>query len=73
MANLGRPPCDEGVIRTSRALKFRDTNLLDRCHVVNDPRTLPDVVHRLIGAAGRPPQGVYGRGARERVEEGQES
>ena len=32
--------------------KFRDTDLLDRCHVVDDPRTLPEVVQRLIKAAG---------------------
>jgi beta-phosphoglucomutase len=36
--------------------KFRDTDLLDRCHVVDDPRTLLEVVHRLIGAAGKPPR-----------------
>jgi len=30
--------------------KFRDTNLLDRSHVVDDPRTLPEVVRRLISA-----------------------
>ena len=36
--------------------KFRTTDLLDRCHVVDDPRTLPGVVHRLIGAAGKPPE-----------------
>jgi beta-phosphoglucomutase len=35
--------------------KFRDTDLLDRSHVVDDPRTLPGVVHRLIRAAGKPP------------------
>jgi beta-phosphoglucomutase-like phosphatase (HAD superfamily) len=34
--------------------KFRDTNLLDRSHVVDDPRTLPKVVRRLISAHGRP-------------------
>jgi beta-phosphoglucomutase-like phosphatase (HAD superfamily) len=34
--------------------KFRDTNLLDRSHVVDDPRTLPTVVRRLISAHGRP-------------------
>ena len=32
--------------------KFRDTDLLDRSHVVDDPRALPEVVHRLIEAAG---------------------
>ncbi len=37
--------------------KFRDdADLLDRSHVVDDPRTLPEVVHRLIGAAGKPPE-----------------
>lgn len=34
--------------------KFRDTNLLDRSHIVDDPRTLPTVVRRLIKAHGRP-------------------
>jgi beta-phosphoglucomutase len=29
--------------------KFRDTDLLDRSHVVDDPRTLPDLVRRLTG------------------------
>jgi beta-phosphoglucomutase len=29
--------------------KFRDTDLLDRSHVVDDPRTLPAVVRRLTG------------------------
>jgi beta-phosphoglucomutase-like phosphatase (HAD superfamily) len=28
--------------------KFRDTDLLDRCRVVEDPRMLPNVVRRLI-------------------------
>ena len=37
--------------------KFRDTDLLDRCHVVDDPRTLPEVVRRLVRARGRPPNG----------------
>jgi len=32
--------------------KFRDTDLLDRSHIVDDPRTLPEVVRRLIEAAG---------------------
>ena len=36
--------------------KFRGTDLLDRSHVVDDPRTLPEVVQRLIGAAGKPPE-----------------
>src|SRR5918999_3597545 len=53
--------------------KFRDTNLLDRCHVVDDPRTLPEVVHRLIGAAGKPPQSIHERRVREGVEEGPET
>ncbi len=30
--------------------KFRDTNLLDRSHIVDDPRTLPKVVRHLISA-----------------------
>jgi beta-phosphoglucomutase len=34
--------------------KFRDTDLLDRSHVVDDPRTLPKVVRRLISAHGQP-------------------
>jgi beta-phosphoglucomutase len=34
--------------------KFRDTNLLDRSHVVDDPRTLPEVVHRLSSMHGQP-------------------
>ncbi len=33
--------------------KFRDTDLLDRCRVVDDPRMLPTVVRRLIGDLGR--------------------
>jgi beta-phosphoglucomutase len=48
---------------------FRDADLLDRSHVVDDPRTLPEVVHRLIGAAGKPPQSIYERRVREGVEE----
>jgi beta-phosphoglucomutase len=32
--------------------KFRGTDLLDRSHIVDDPRRLPEVVHRLIEAAG---------------------
>ena len=35
--------------------KFRDTDLLDRSHIVDDPRTLPEVVRRLISAHGQPP------------------
>jgi HAD superfamily hydrolase (TIGR01509 family) len=53
--------------------KFRDTDLLDRSHVVDDPRTLPRAVHRLIGAAGKAPQSVYERRVREGVEEGPET
>jgi beta-phosphoglucomutase-like phosphatase (HAD superfamily) len=34
--------------------KFRDTNLLDRSHIVDDPRTLPEVVRRLISTHGQP-------------------
>ena len=37
--------------------KFRDTNLLDRSHIVDDPRTLPTVVRRLISAHGQPLDG----------------
>jgi hypothetical protein len=37
--------------------KFRDTNLLDRSHIVDDPRTLPTVVRYLISAHGQPPGG----------------
>ena len=33
--------------------KFRDTNLLDRSHTLDDARTLPAVVHHL-GAHGQP-------------------
>src|SRR5919112_72646 len=51
----------------------RDDDLLDRSHVVDDPRTLPGVVHRLIGAAGKPPQSIYERRVREGVEEGPET
>ena len=36
--------------------KFRDTNLLDRSHVVDDPRTLPAVVRHLISVHGKPPR-----------------
>jgi beta-phosphoglucomutase len=50
--------------------RFRDTDLLDRCHVVDDPRTLPKVVHRLIGIAGNSPQSIHERRARGVVEEG---
>jgi hypothetical protein len=53
--------------------KFRDTDLLDRSHVVDDPRTLPEVVHRLIGAAGKPPQSINEGRVREGVEEGPEA
>jgi beta-phosphoglucomutase len=37
--------------------RFRDTNLLDRSHIVDDPRTLPEVVRRLISAHGPLPDG----------------
>src|ERR687896_805055 len=37
--------------------KFRDTNLLDRSHVVDDPRALPKVVRHLISVHGQPPGG----------------
>src|SRR5215217_854796 len=37
--------------------KFRETNLLDRCHVVNDPRTPPAMVRHLISVHGKPPGG----------------
>ena len=37
--------------------KFRDTNLLDHSHVVDDPSTLPVVVHRLLRVHGQPPGG----------------
>ena len=33
--------------------KFRDTTLLDRSHIVDDPRTLPEVVRHLINARGQ--------------------
>jgi beta-phosphoglucomutase len=36
--------------------KFRDTDLLDRSHVVDDPRALPGVVRRLIKDAREPPE-----------------
>jgi len=32
--------------------KFRDTTLLDYNHIVDDPRTLPQVARRVIEAAG---------------------
>jgi beta-phosphoglucomutase-like phosphatase (HAD superfamily) len=53
--------------------KFRDTNLLDRSHVVDDPSTLPEVVHRLIGAGGKSPQRFNEGRIREGVEEGPEA
>ena len=37
--------------------KFRDTELLDRSHVVDDPRVLPAVVRHLISVHGQPPGG----------------
>ena len=33
--------------------KFRNTDLLDRTHIVDDPRTLPEVVRHLINARGQ--------------------
>ena len=37
--------------------KFRDTDLLDRCHVVDYPRALPKVVRHIISVHGKPPDG----------------
>jgi hypothetical protein len=37
--------------------KFRDTNLLARSYIVDDPRALPTVVRRLISVHGQPPGG----------------
>ena len=37
--------------------KFRDTNLLDRSHIVDDPRTLPKVVRHLISVHVQPRDG----------------
>jgi beta-phosphoglucomutase-like phosphatase (HAD superfamily) len=37
--------------------KFRNTSLLDRSHVVDDPRALPKVVRHLISVRGQPPGG----------------
>ena len=37
--------------------KVRDTNLLERSHIVDDPRTLPTVVRHLISAHGQPLDG----------------
>jgi beta-phosphoglucomutase len=34
--------------------KFRDSNPLDRSHIVDDPRTLPKVVRNLISAHRQP-------------------
>ena len=34
--------------------KFRNTNLLERSHIVDDPRMLPAVVRHLINAHGQP-------------------
>jgi len=36
--------------------KFRDADLLDRCRVVDDPRTLPNTVRRVISDYGEAPQ-----------------
>jgi beta-phosphoglucomutase len=38
--------------------KFRDTNLLDRSHVVDDPSTLPAVVHHLLKVHGQSSRSV---------------
>ncbi len=38
--------------------KFRDTDLLERCRVVDDPGMLPTVVRRLVGDLGRKTPGV---------------
>jgi beta-phosphoglucomutase-like phosphatase (HAD superfamily) len=53
--------------------KFRDTALLDRSHVVDDPGTLAGVVHSLMGGAGKPPQSIHERRVCEGVEEGPET
>jgi beta-phosphoglucomutase len=53
--------------------KFRDTEILDRSHVVDDPSTLPEVVHRLVGTAGKSPQSINVGRVREGVEEGPEA
>jgi hypothetical protein len=37
--------------------KFQNTNLLDRSHIVDDPRMLPKVVRHLISARGQPLEG----------------
>ena len=44
--------------------KFRDTGLLDRSHIVDDPRALPGVVRRLTGAGGETPSDE--RGSRDK-------
>jgi HAD superfamily hydrolase (TIGR01509 family) len=36
--------------------KFRDTDILDRSHVVDDPRTLPEFVRHLIDASRNRPE-----------------
>ena len=36
--------------------KFRDTDILDRSHVVDDPRKLPEVVRHLIEASSIRPE-----------------
>ena len=36
--------------------RFRNTDILERSHVVDDPRTLSTVVRNLIGARGTPPR-----------------
>ena len=48
--------------------KYRDTDLLDRCRVVDDPGMLPTVVRRLIGDLGRKTPGErVGTSERERT------
>jgi hypothetical protein len=48
--------------------KFRDTNLLDRCHVVDDPRTLPAMARHLISVHGQPRAAKYIHSNRPRSE-----
>jgi len=48
--------------------KFRDTNLLDRCHIVDGPRALPTVVRHLISMHGRPRAAEYIHSNRPRSE-----
>ena len=39
--------------------QFRDTEILDRSHVVDDPRVLPALVQRLTAAAGEAPGNTF--------------